>query len=436
MKAFICETLGCKVNRYESEALSEKLVEKGWRFVEDGRTADLYIINTCTVTGKAAMQSRQAVRKAIRNHPEATTLVTGCYAQIAPQVLSTISGVKWVVGHSHKHRIPEIVESASLHSTGGILVDSISAPMPFQDLPLTTFGTRARAFVKIQDGCDAFCAYCIVPYSRGRNRSLPPERVLDRVRNFTNQGYHEVVLCGIHIGRYGQDLTPATSLSRLFRDLDVLDGVGRIRISSIEPMELTETIIQQMATSSRFCPHFHIPLQSGDDDVLKTMNRPYTTRVYRDLIHRVADAIPHVSIGVDVMAGFPGETQKAFENTYRLIEGLPIAYLHVFPFSLHRGLPAEKLGNRVSTETIKSRSEQLRRLGQQKRLRFYQRYIGTRQEILVEGKQDKESRYLKGITRNYIPVLLEADESMHRQIVSGTLERIERNGRVFGHLSS
>ncbi|MDY6837461.1 MAG: tRNA (N(6)-L-threonylcarbamoyladenosine(37)-C(2))-methylthiotransferase MtaB [Thermodesulfobacteriota bacterium] len=425
MKSFVVTTLGCKVNRYESEAISEQLIDRGWHLASKGAAADLCIVNTCTVTGKAGTQSRQATRRLIRDHPGALVVVTGCYAQVAPEVFLSMAGVHYVVGTSLKDRIPLLADSATYALAPTPLVEDLSSPRPFQDLPLTRFGDRTRPFLKIQDGCNSFCSYCIIPYARGRSRSLKPELVVERIGALQASGYSEVVLCGIHVGQYGQDLTPASSLADLLRFLEGPQGVQRLRISSIEPGEVSEGIIDQMAISEHLCHHLHIPLQSGDDEVLKRMRRPYGAKLYRDLILHLAQVLPDVAIGADVLVGFPGETEKAFDNTCRLIEELPLAYLHVFPFSPQVGTRAEGLRDRVSPETIKNRCRQLRDMGQAKRMAFYDRFIGTTQEVLIEAKRDRSTGCLKGFTGNYIPVHVEGGDHLFHQLVPVRLTSVD-----------
>jgi len=358
-----------------------------------------------------------------------------CCAQVAPEVFTVMPEVHYVLGNTFKDRIPGLSLRAEERGSRVALVEDMTDVRLFQDLPITKFGKRTRAFVKIQDGCDAFCAYCIVPFARGRSRSLHPRTVVERTESLREKGYREVVLSGIHIGRYGQDLSPATSLSSLLRALDTPLGVERLRLSSIEPMELSESLVAHMATAEHICPHLHIPLQSGDNAVLKAMNRPYTAQDYRDLIHHIVQAIPNVSIGMDVMGGFPGETDKAFENTCRLIEALPVAYLHVFPFSLRKGTAAQRLPHHVPKKAQKKRCQYLRELGESKRRGFYQRFVGSTLGVLVEGKRDKRTNLLKGFTENYIPVLLEGDDRLFHQIVQARIVRI-KDGRVFGETVS
>jgi len=431
MKSFTFITLGCKVNQYESEAISEQLQGQEWDAINKGAVADLCVVNTCTVTGKAAMQSRQAVRKLIRNHPGALVVVTGCYAQVSPEVFSSMPGVHCVAGNSFKDRIPQLITCQGNHGPQKTLVEDLSAPRPFQDLPVTRFGNRSRPFLKIQDGCDAFCAYCIVPYARGRSRSLRPEIVMKRIRGLKEQGYAEVVLCGINLGRYGHDLTPAVLLCKLMQLIDSPQSVKRLRLSSIEPTELQEDVISHLADSKRICPHLHIPLQSGDDEVLKNMNRHYSSRFFRELVYHIVSVVPDVAIGVDALVGFPGETERAFENTCNIVEQIPIAYLHVFPFSKQKGTSAETRGDSLPPETVKKRCQYLRTLGETKRKRFYEKFIGSSLEVLIEGKRDRTTGCLKGLTRNYIPVLLKGNDDLMHRVIHARLTRIE-HGRVFG----
>jgi len=435
MRSFAITTLGCKVNRYESESISEQLLGQGWSGAEEGARADLCIVNTCTVTGKAATQSRQAVRRLMRAHPGTLVVVTGCYAQVAPEVFTSMEGVHHVVGTSLKDQIPSLASPGRGCPPPMSLVEDLSAPRPFKDLPITRFGNRTRPFLKIQDGCDSFCSYCVVPYARGRSCSLGPEAVTERIRVLAALGYSEVVLCGINVGQYGQDLTPATSLLELLRSIESAQGLRRLRLSSIEPVDLSEKMILHLATSKQLCRHLHIPLQSGDDEVLKGMNRPYGSTFYRDLIRHIIRMVTDVAIGVDVLVGFPGETERAFSNTCRLIEELPISYLHVFPFSARKGTPAEGLRDCVSPQTIKKRCQYLREMGQTKRVAFYERFVGCIQEVLIEGKRDRATGCLKGFTRNYIPVLVKGEDDLFHRLVEARLTRVE-DGKVVGQCLS
>ncbi len=431
MKRFKITTLGCKVNQCESEALAQCLKSAGWTPVHGEENADLCIINTCTVTHKASMQSRQAARQAIRGNPEARVLVTGCYAQTEPEAIAQIEGVDTIVGHGGKHRIPELVDlkpDETISGTPETHCPNIGNERTFRRIPLAEIGARTRPFLKIQDGCDAFCTYCIVPHARGRSRSLAPEAVLDSIRALAESGYREVVLSGVHLGCYGLDLTPKTDLFALLQEIDRKGAVDRVRISSIEPHELTHEIIDLAAGSDRFCRHFHIPLQSGNNGILKRMGRPYTRADFGDLVRRIRTRIPDAAVGADVLVGFPGEDDAAFADTFDLIQGLPITYLHVFPFSPRKGTPAATFPDRVSVDTVKQRCERLRELGIAKKKAFLESFPGKTMTVLVETQRDRKTGMLKGVTSNYLTVMLNGSDALQNSLVDVKIEAV--NGIV------
>ena len=417
MPNFYITTLGCKVNQSETETIARRLEEAGWTFSQNGLPADLCIINTCTVTQKASMQSRQAIRQIVRKNPGAWVIVTGCYASTEPDAIKTIEGVHQVIGHSDKDKIPEMILAAVRRWPGDKKPASCETDGTISHECKKEGGRkiRTRPFLKIQDGCNAFCTYCIVPYARGRSKSLPPDEVIRRLEGLNRNGYREVVLTGIHIGCYGLDLTPATRLSDLLVKIRDEAPVRRIRISSIEPRELTDDIIRLVGSSDIFCNHFHIPLQSGDDQILKRMHRPYDQNFFRQLVLKLNKTIPGIAIGVDVLVGFPGETEAAFDNTYALIKELPVTYLHVFPYSPRQGTPASGYPDQVPAPVVKKRCQRLRALGNIKRANFYMDHIGKCMEVLVEGKRDPSTGWLKGITDNYIPLIFEGDDCLKEQ---------------------
>ena len=434
MGKFRITTLGCKVNQSESEAIAQQLQDSDWIPGRTGEGADLCIVNTCTVTQKASMQSRQAVRQALRNNPGAKILVTGCYAQIAPEEIKKIKGVQEVIGHYAKHRIPEMIingKTQNLFSSGYAQKENL-----FKTMPSAGFGKRTRPFVKIQDGCDAFCAFCIVPYARGPSRSLPLNHVLENIRHLKKQGYREVVLTGIHLGCYGWDLSPKTSLLELLKHIYKSKAIERVRLSSVEPRELTEDIINFVAQSGpgpgQVCHHFHIPLQSGDNQILKRMNRPYTRELFRDLIWRIHELLPEAAIGVDILIGFPGESETAFENTYAFIEELPVSYLHVFPFSPRKGTPAYAFPDQIRTDIIKARCQKVRALGSIKKKIFYKRFVGKSLAVLVEDKRDKKTGLIWGKTVNYIPVLIQGEGIRANTIVQTRITALNGDHSVSG----
>jgi threonylcarbamoyladenosine tRNA methylthiotransferase MtaB len=424
MKRFTMITLGCKVNQCESAALAGLLESAGYQPAGPGALNDLVIINTCTVTGKAAMQSRQAIRKAVRNNPQAIIVVTGCYAQTAPDEIQGIDGVDYIVGHGDKLRIVDIVrDSNSKPVATAVVRRDINRECQFDLYPSVAPDERTRAFLKIQDGCNAFCTYCIVPYARGRSRSMPVDDVRLHLDGLTEKGFREVVLTGIHLGAYGKDLRPRTTLAELAASVTHDRSLLRLRLSSIEPTEVDADLIGLMAApQTSLCPHWHIPLQSGDDDILKRMGRPYTREAFSQTIADIHSAIAHAAIGADILVGFPGENEAAFNRTEALVERLPLAYLHVFPFSPRSGTPAADIKPRVRESIVKQRCKRLRQLGEEKKYRFYHANIGRVVEVLIESAG---SAYARGISENYLPVVIPGTGHVTNSLVRARIERVE-----------
>jgi len=402
-------TLGCKVNQFESEAITDSLERQGYCTVPFGDPADITIINTCTVTHRADFQSRQMVRKALRFSPNSLVIVTGCYAQVDPQAFVEMKGVTYLLGNREKVFLSELLPQMEQGRVERLQISDIEKETQFCDVPLTSFHRHTRAFLKIQDGCDAHCSYCIVPHARGRSRSLSPERIIEHCASLKEKGFKEVVLTGIHIGAYGQDFSPPFSLEKLLERLERAETPPRIRLSSIEPLDFSPALIVFLTQSVKVCPHLHIPIQSAEDDILKKMNRNYTSSFLSSLIHDLHHRIPQISIGADVIAGFPGETEKQFQHTQELIETLPLSYLHVFPFSRRNGTPASRFPHPVRESVITERAEILRTLGKRKRQSFYKRFLHQELNVLVEDRQDKQTGQWKGLSRNYVPVLLTQD---------------------------
>jgi threonylcarbamoyladenosine tRNA methylthiotransferase MtaB len=431
---FTITTLGCKVNQSESDAMAHQLKNSGWHPVPPKEKADLCIINTCTVTQKASMQSRQAVRQAIRSNPEARIIVTGCYAQTEPDEINKIKGVHHIIGHADKSKIPDMVLLKEDAPYPRLILQNIFSEHNFEQISAAPSGNRTRPFLKIQDGCDSFCTYCIVPYARGRSRSMPIKNVLENIKQLQRSGSHEVVLTGVHLGAYGLDLSPKTGLTELLQRIGDTHPIDRVRLSSIEPHELTDDLIQIVAKADIFCHHFHLPLQSGDDLILKKMHRPYTRSLFRNQIIKINELLPDAAIGVDTLIGFPGETEKAFENTYTLIHELPVTYLHVFPFSARKGTPASSYPQQVNSKTIKARCEKMRSLGYEKKKEFYKKFTGKPLEILIEDKRDRSMGLLKGITSNYIPVHVAGGDNLKNTRAQVRIDKIKSDNNVFGAL--
>lgn len=429
-KSFRIITLGCKVNQYESAYLEERLDSGGWNPAARRERADITIVNTCIVTQRAAYQSRQAIRKAIRENPKGFTAAVGCYGQVFPGELEKIEGLGLVGGNAGKESLPEDLMKDAAGNRPRVMTRPFSETEPFPFLPIKKFLGRTRVFVKIQDGCQSFCSYCIVPFARGPSRSLEPQHVLTMLRGLADEGFKEAVLTGIHLGKYGADLRPPVTLTGL---LEMIGREGlpiRVRLSSLEPNEIGSDLISMMASQDWLCRHFHIPLQSGDDEVLKRMNRNYRARDFAELIEQIHGAIPHVGIGVDIMAGFPGEGQRAFENTFALIEDLPISYLHVFPYSPRKGTAAASFPGRVDERIIKERTSAMRALGEQKRQAFYRACLGETFQVLTQGWATEESQMIKGLSDNYLPVSFPSSEPMKNAMVSVHMERAYDKGVV------
>lgn len=400
MERVAISTLGCKINQFESAAMTESLGREGYRLVPFDEDADIYVINTCTVTAKTDAESRRLIRRALRRNPEARVVVTGCYAQVAPDAVKDLPGVALVVGNSEKKGIVELLREAA--PAQKVVVSDISRERTAEGLRLESFAEHTRAFLQVQNGCDAFCSYCIVPYARGRSRSVPLAEALAGIRSFAAQGFREVVLTGIHLGAYGLDLEPPTSLLALLEAAEAERAVPRLRVGSVEPNELTDDLIDFLAGSAIACPHLHIPLQSGDDAVLGRMGRRYTAAFFRERVGKIVAAVPDIFIGCDVIAGFPGETDEEFGNTVRLIEELPVASLHVFPYSRRQGTAAAKMPAQVDGRVIRARAEMLRELGERKGRAFRQRFVGRELAVLMQSR-DRDGEAL-GLSRNYLPV--------------------------------
>ncbi|MDD5154056.1 MAG: tRNA (N(6)-L-threonylcarbamoyladenosine(37)-C(2))-methylthiotransferase MtaB [Desulfovibrionales bacterium] len=419
------ETLGCKVNQFESAAIEEQLRAKGHTIVPFSQPADAYIINTCTVTAKADFQSRQLIRRAMRTNPAARIIATGCYVQTASRELLEFcqAGNVCLVGNDRKFNLANYLRPHNPDNSFEIYVGAIEEVTDICPFTVEHFPRRTRAFLRIQDGCNAFCSYCIVPYARGRSRSLPPVEVLKQVARLVEGGYQEIVFSGINLGRYGRDLTPPASLYELLVSLEKVNGLRRIRISSIEPTEITKELVTFMAGSEVICPHFHIPLQSGSTEALKRMNRHYTAEFYKDMIGMIHDAIPMAAIGTDVMVGFPGEGEKEFKETYDLLSELPITYLHVFRYSARPGTAACAFPESVNAKATTLRAGQLKEMGLLKKKTFYFRNLGQETSVLIEGR-DRHSKLYKGLTPNYIPVLIDTKGVSISGMIDVKIERI------------
>ncbi|MGE4403567.1 MAG: tRNA (N(6)-L-threonylcarbamoyladenosine(37)-C(2))-methylthiotransferase MtaB [Desulfobulbus sp.] len=432
MKRVAITTLGCKVNQFESAAFASAFEARGCQMVPFQAEADIYVINTCTVTGRAGQQSRQLIRRALKRCPEARIFVTGCYAQMDPEaVLSLDEHPVAIVGNGNKHKL---VDAALSENPPDLimLMGRIRDNKEICDLPVTRFPGRTRAYLRIQDGCNNFCSYCIVPYTRGPSRSLPLTKVLEQTSVFAEQGYRELVITGINVGKYGLDLeegeTIYSLLDRICREFPRL----RLRLSSIEPTEVNETLLELINRHANFMPHLHIPLQSGDDQLLARMNRRYSRSQFAEVIYQVRAASPTAAIGCDVLAGFPGETEAEADNTLQLLADLPISYLHVFPYSRRPGTLAATMPNHLPGPVKEARVQRLRALDEEKRQSHYVQGIGQVHQVLVERRNSKTG-LLQGFSENYIPLHFAGNSDLIHTVVSVQLTDIE-DGQPMGCL--
>ncbi len=422
-KSFKIITLGCKVNQYESAFFKTELMKAGWVHVGRNEKSDVAIINTCIVTQKAGHQSRQEIRKAIRENPKGMTAAVGCYAQVYLDELKKIPGIGLIVGNAKKGRL--IRHLISTIETGQQVsdVEDFQAGAAFECMPIKRFPDRTRAFLKIQDGCQSTCTYCIVPSARGPYRSLSSEKVLSSIQSLVSEGHKEIVLTGIHLGMYGIDLGTNMTLKRLLKAIAKEKLPVRIRLSSLEPNEIDEELIEMTASENWLCRHFHISLQSGDDRVLKRMKRHYTANAFAKLIETIHVKNPMTAIGIDVMAGFQGEDLRAHKNTYCLIRDLPISYLHVFPFSPRPGTAAVDIDGRVDPKIIKKRTDELRELGWRKKTSFYGSCLYKTFSVLAET-WDSQEKKMRGTSDNYLPVLFTSTLDLTNHCVPVFIEKI------------
>lgn len=423
-KRFSVATLGCKVNQFESADMIEQLQREGWQQVEFGEEVDLCLINTCTVTARSDAESRRLIRRARRATPQARIVATGCYAQVAPELLKELPEVDQVLGNEEKHDLAQHL------CHGGHRITNLQGVQQSGPLQLTSFAEHTRAFLQVQNGCETGCSYCIVPLARGSSRSVPPQEVLEAVQRLAANHFQEVVLTGIHLGAYGLDLTPVSSLRELVHALDQQGLMTRLRLGSIEPNELTDELLQLFSSSQRLCHHLHIPLQSGSDTVLQRMARRYVTSLYRNRVEAAAQLLPDAFIAADVIAGFPGETEREFQETCDLITTLPLADLHVFPYSQRPGTAAASMPGQLAPMLIKERAEQLRGLAVQKRTAFQQRFLNHTLQVLGL-RFDPTSGIMSGLSRNYLEVSYPADAGHLNQEVKVRIQRFSK-GLLYG----
>ena len=416
--AFI--TLGCKVNLYDTEAMAELFTEKGYEVVDFEEYADVYLINTCTVTNLGDKKSRQMIRRAKRINPNSVVVATGCYAQVASEEVAKIEGINIVIGTKNRSEIVETVENYVAENGVVNNVSDIMGEKEFEPLQISRLTNRTRAYIKIQECCNRYCTYCIIPYARGPIRSRKPEEVVEEVKKLAENGFKEVVLTGIHVASYGLDLGNIT-LADIIEKVHSVDGIERIRFSSMEPLAIDNEFVARMSKLPKVCDHYHLSLQSGCNRTLKRMNRKYNAEQYAEACERLRNAFPNVAITTDIIVGFPDETEEDFKESLAFAERMKLDKIHTFPYSPKKGTPAAKMKNQISGDVKSQRSKEMIALSDKMNIDFLNNNIGKTVPVLFE---DMENGFWQGHTTNYIKVLAKSDENLNNKIVDVKLDKI------------
>jgi threonylcarbamoyladenosine tRNA methylthiotransferase MtaB len=426
-------TLGCRVNQYETEAMIEKFKRDGYEVVDFDKFADVYVVNTCTVTNMGDKKSRQMIGRARKENSEAIIAVVGCYSQIKPEEVSLIEGVDVVLGTRNKGDAVYWVNRAREEKEKIVEVSDVLKNTEFEELNVEEYRDRTRAFVKVQDGCNRFCSYCLIPYARGAVCSKDPVKALDEVRKLAEHGFKEIVLTGIHIASYGADLPGEWDLMRLLKEIDKLEGIERVRIGSIDPQFFTDEAIEETAKLKKLCAHFHLSLQSGCDETLKRMNRKYSRSDYRHIVDLLREKIKDVSITTDIIVGFPGETDEEFEQTYEFLKGIELSKMHIFKFSPREGTKAASMKNQINGSKKEERSKRLIALDLDLEKKFRSSYLGREIPVLYEHTLGGQAGRYEGYTSNYIKVVVESDRDISGEIIN-TRTFEDQDGFLRGNL--
>ena len=402
-------SLGCKVNQYETNAMAQKFIEHGYEVVEFDEYADVYIVNTCTVTNVADRKSRQMLRRAKEINKDATLVACGCYAQVAKEELKKIPEIDLIIGNNEKNDIIQIVENHIAQKGAEDLVSDVMYKLDYVELGTTTYTEKTRAVIKVQDGCDRFCSYCLIPYARGHIRSRKIENVIEEIKKVAEEGINEVVITGIHIASYGRDFKGENiGLIDLLEEINKIQGLHRIRLGSIEPTIITDEFVERLSKLDKICDHFHLSLQSGCTETLKRMNRRYTTEEFKEVTKRLRAKFPNAALTTDIIVGFPGETDEEFNTTYEFLKEIAFYKMHIFKYSQRKGTKAAVMPNQVDGKIKEERSKKLIELSNENEYKYNKKYIGKQVEVLFE---EREGEYLKGHTTNYIVVKHKTDKN-------------------------
>ena len=413
MKTVAFITLGCKVNQYETNAMSQKLIEEGYKIVEHTQKADIYIINTCTVTNMSDRKSRQMIRRAKEINPEAIIIAVGCYVQVAKKEIEKIKEIDLALGNEEKVDIVKYCNEIIQKNKKEEIADVMQS-RKFAEFGETSYTEKTRAVIKVQDGCDRFCSYCIIPYARGRVRSREPEHIIKEIKQIANEGIKEVVITGIHIASYGKDFKKDYKLINLLEEINKIDGIERIRLGSIEPLLITEEFVQRLVKLEKICEQFHLSLQSGCDETLKRMNRRYTTQQFEEIVKRLRKAYDNVNLTTDIIVGFPGETEEEFAKTYKFLKKIKFYKMHIFKYSPRKGTRAEQMPQQIEPQLKEERSKKLIELSDKNEKEYNSEYVGKRVEVLWE---EQKNEIYKGHTKNYVLVEMKAKPSENKENV-------------------
>ena len=423
MKKVAFITLGCKVNQYETNAMAQQFIEKGYKIVEHTEKADIYIVNTCTVTNMSDRKSRQMLRREKELNKDAIIVACGCYAQTAKEELEQMEEIDLVLGNNEKKDIVKYIEKYIESKIPEIKTEDVMQQKEFIEFGDVIFTEKTRAVIKIQDGCDRFCSYCIIPYARGRVRSRKPEHVISEITEIAKNGIKEVVITGIHIASYGKDFNNGYKLIDLLEEINTIKGIERIRLGSIEPLIITEEFVERLKKLEKVCHQFHLSLQSGCDETLKRMNRRYTTEQFKEIAHLLRKNFSDAILTTDIIVGFPGESEEEFKTTYKFLEEIKFYKMHIFKYSPRKGTKAEKMENQVDGNKKEERSKKLIELSNKNEKEYNQKYIGQEVEVLFE---EEKNGVWQGHTKNYILAHYKTSENLENKIIKLKCKKIEK----------
>ncbi len=424
MKKVAFITLGCKVNQYETNAMTQQFLQKEYEIIEPTEKADIYIINTCTVTNMSDRKSRQMLRRAKEKNKQAIVVACGCYVQVAKEEVKKIEEIDLIIGNNEKKEIVDIIEKYIKEHKKNEKIEDVMTQKQYVELGEITYTDKTRAVIKVQDGCDRFCSYCIIPYARGRVRSRNPKTVIEEIEKIAKQGIQEVVITGIHIASYGKDFKENYRLIDLLEQINQIDGIKRIRLGSIEPLLITEEFLTRLSKLEKICQQFHLSLQSGCNETLERMNRRYTIEQFKDIVQNLRKTYEDVILTTDIIVGFPQESDKEFEKTYQFLKEIKFYKMHIFKYSPRHGTKAAQMKGQINSETKDERSQKLIKLSNKNQKEYHEKYIGKEVEVLFE---EEKNGYYQGHTKNYMLSLIKSDENLENKMLKAKCIKAEND---------